>query len=205
MAATVSGATRPEALAREAPAGRPTAWWGMVLFIVTEATLFASLFVAYFYLRFRAAPEWPLGGIETPKLAKPLVMTALLLPSSLPVIWADRAIRKGQIARLRIGLATTIVMGLGFLALFASEYAEKLPKFTPRTNVYGSLFYAITGFHGFHVTVGLLILGWLLVGSLRGHYDERRHLRVQLGAMYWHFVDLIWVAIMLIIYIGPHL
>jgi heme/copper-type cytochrome/quinol oxidase subunit 3 len=205
MATAAREATRAEALAAEAPAGRPTAWWGMVLFITTEATLFASLFVAYFYLRFRAGTAWPLGGIEKPKLPIPFVMSALLLPSSLPMMWADRAIRRGKVAQLRLGLLTTIAMGLGFLYLFQVEYAEKLKEFTPRTNVYGSLFYTITGFHGIHVTVGLLILGWLLVASLRGHFDAQRHLRVQLGAMYWHFVDAIWVAIMLIIYIGPHL
>jgi len=201
---TVTRVTSPDALATEAPAGRPTAWWGMALFITTEATLFASLFLSYLYLRFMAAPNWPFGGIEKPSLFLPLIMTALLLPSSLPAIWADRAIRKGQVGRLRLGLLLTIGLGLGFIVALVVEYAEKLREFTPRTNVYGSLFFAITGFHGFHVLVGLFILAWLLAGSLAGHFDAERHLRVRLGTMYWHFVDAVWVVIMLIIYLGPH-
>ena len=204
MATLARRAASLQAMARETPAGRPTAWWGMVLFITTEATLFGALFVSYFYLRFRSAPEWPLARIEEPRLVKPAIMSALLLSSSAPMVWADHAIRRGQTTRLRLGLALTILLGLCFLGLQGWEYSEKLRQFTPQTNVYGSLFYAITGFHGVHVIVGLLILSWLLVASLRGRFDAHRHLRVRLGGMYWHFVDGIWVFIMLVVYLGPH-
>jgi heme/copper-type cytochrome/quinol oxidase subunit 3 len=198
-------ATTPPALTTEFPAGRSRGWWGMVLFVTTEATLFATLLGSYFYVRFQYGPQWPPPGIEKPELVKPLIMTAVLLPSSLPVIWAERGIRKGQRWRLRLGLLATLIMGSSFLALQATEYSMKLTKFTFTTNVYGSLFYLITGFHGTHVTVGLLMVGWLLAASLRGSFGSRRHERVRLTAIYWHFVDLVWVAILFTVYLSTRL
>ena len=195
----------PEALTREVPAGRQTGWWGMVLFITTEAAVFASLVASYFYLRFRATPEWPLGGIEQPTLRLPLIMSVILLSSSLPMHWADRGIRQGRVGRLRAGLAATFVLGAAFLALQGIEYAEKLREFTPRTNVYGSLFYAITGFHGLHVLVGLLMNLFIQVRAWLGHFGPDRHLHVAGVALYWHFVDAVWVVILLSLYLSPHL
>jgi heme/copper-type cytochrome/quinol oxidase subunit 3 len=197
-------ATEPQALATEMPSGRTTGWWGMVLFVTTEATLFATLLGSYFYIRFQSG-QWPPPGIEKPELKWPIVMTLLLLPSSLPVMWAERGIRKGQRWRLRLGLAITLVLGLGFLGVQAYEYHSNLEKYTFTTNTYGSLFYVITGFHGFHVTVGLLMVGWLLAAALRGSFGYRRHERVRLTAIYWHFVDLVWVAIFVCLYLSPRL
>ncbi|MFC0005571.1 cytochrome c oxidase subunit 3 [Micromonospora siamensis] len=199
-------ATSTEALTTELPVGRSTGWWGMVMFVVTEATLFACLLGSYFYLRFQYAGPWPPGDIGKPKLLVPLVMTAVLLPSSLPVVWAEHGIRKGQRWRLRAGLAATLVLGVTFLALQANEYAEKLREFTMTTNAYGSLFYLITGFHGLHVLVGLTMIGWLLAASLRGgSFGAHRHERVRNAAIYWHFVDAVWAAILFTIYLSPRL
>jgi heme/copper-type cytochrome/quinol oxidase subunit 3 len=177
----------------------------MVLFITTESTLFATLLGSYFYLRFQFGPQWPPPGVERPELVKPLIMTAVLVPSSLPVIWAERGIRKGQRWRLRLGLLATLMMGSTFLALQATEYAANLPKFTFTSNVYGSLFYFITSFHGTHVTVGLLMVLWLLVAALRGSFGSRHHERVRLTAIYWHFVDLVWVGILFTVYLSTRL
>jgi cytochrome c oxidase subunit III len=194
-----------EEVTAEVPAGRPTGWWGMVMFITTEATLFAALVASYFYLRFQSTPEWPLGGIKPPELPLPLVMSAILLSSSLPMAWADRGIRDGRVGRLRLGLAVTFLLGVTFLGLQSYEYTVKLEEFTPTTNAYGSLFYAITGFHGTHVLVGLLLILFVQVRAWLGHFGRGRHLHVQTTAMYWHFVDAVWVVIMLSLYIGPHL
>jgi heme/copper-type cytochrome/quinol oxidase subunit 3 len=202
----VAAATGAEALSTELPVGRSAGWWGMVMFVITDAALFACLLGSYFYLRFQYGPQWPPDGIEKPNLLTPLVMTALLLPSSLPMVWAERGIRRGQRWRLGSGLAATLVLGASFLTLQATEYAEKLQNFTITTDVYGSLFYAITGFHGLHVLVGLAMVGWLLAASLqRGGFGIHRHERLRNTAIYWHFVDAVWAAILFTIYLSPRL
>lgn len=202
---SLEAATRPGAAAVEQPAGRTTAWWGMVLLIATEAAFFAVLLASYFYLRFAGGGPWPPAGIEDPKLLKPLIMTGLLLTSSVPMIWADREIRRGHVGRTATGIVLAIVLGLAFLGLQGVEYAEKLRSFTMTTNAYGSLFYSITGFHGLHVLVGLLMMAFLLVGLVRGRYGAKRHLRVRLTAFYWHFVDAVWIFILSSLYLSPHL
>jgi heme/copper-type cytochrome/quinol oxidase subunit 3 len=204
--ATAAGAALSTAgLVTEEPVGRPTGWWGMVLFIATEGTLFATLFGSYFYLRFQSGPRWPPEGITRPELIMPLIMTAVLVPSSLPVLWAERGIRHGRRGQLRAGLLATLVMGSTFLFLQGMEYAELLREFTFTTNVYGSLFYVITTFHGSHVAVGLLMVCWLLAASARGGSGAHRYERVRIVALYWHFVDAVWVAILLIVYLSPRL
>ena len=202
---TAGSAISTAGFATEEPVGRSTGWWGMVLFITTEATLFAALLGSYFYLRFQYGPQWPPGGIEQPRLLRPLIMTAVLVPSSLPLLWAERGIRRGKRWQLRLGLLATLAMGLTFLTLQGVEYAEELRHFTFTTNVYGSLFYVITSFHGSHVTVGLLMVAWLFGASLRGGFGARRHEPVRLVALYWHFVDAVWVAILFTVYLSPRL
>ena len=183
---------------------RSTGWWGMVGLITTEATLFATLLVSYFYLRFQSTPEWPPDGIEAPTLAIPLVMTVLLLGSSVPMHWAETGIRKGKQGRLRAGLLIAFLMAAAFLSLMGVEYAEKLPEVTATTNAYGSLFYGITGFHGTHVLVGVLMNLWLQVRAYLGHFDETRHGHVQNITLYWHFVDIVWIFILLSLYVSPN-
>jgi hypothetical protein len=96
---------------------RAFGWWGMAWLIGTEATLFALLIASYFYLRFRNDPTWPPEGIATPELGLPLVMTAILWSSSIPVHVADRGIRVGDLGRLKAGLAAGFVLGGVFLAM----------------------------------------------------------------------------------------
>ncbi|GAA3423469.1 cytochrome c oxidase subunit 3 [Streptosporangium sandarakinum] len=187
------------------PSGRTPAWWGMVLFITTEATIFACLLGSYFYIRFSTAGPWPPGGIKDPELSKPLIMTVLLLSSSGPMVWADLAVRRGRTAQLRAGLAFTLALGTAFLGLQATEYATKLGEFVWSTNVYGSLFYVITGFHGLHVIVGLVMLVFVTIAALAGKLGSRHHERVRLVAFYWHFVDAVWITILFTIYLSPHL
>jgi heme/copper-type cytochrome/quinol oxidase subunit 3 len=185
--------------------GKPAGWWGMVFFITTEATLFALLIASYFYLRFQSGPTWPPGDIASPSLGLPLVMSAILLSSSLPMHLAETGIRKGNVARLKWGLALTFILGVTFLGLqLGVEYVQALREFDPTTNVYGSLFFTLTGFHGAHVLVGLLMNVWNQVRAWKGHYDDGAdHLHVETAAMYWHFVDVVWIFVLLTIYISP--
>jgi heme/copper-type cytochrome/quinol oxidase subunit 3 len=84
------------------------------------------------------------------------------------------------------------------------EWPEKLREFTPQTDSYGSLFFTLTGFHGMHVIVGLAMSVWVQVRAWRGAFDERRHVTVQNFAMYWHFVDTVWLFVLLTIYLSPN-
>lgn len=185
---------------------RSFGWWGMAWLIATEATLFGALIASYFYLRFTSGPVWPPDGIAKPTLELPLIMTAILWSSSIPVHFADAAIRKGKQMRFRVLSALGFVLGATFLAVqILVEYPEKLHEFTPQTNAYGSLFYALTGLHGTHVAVGLAFALWVQVRAWRGAFDEHRHVTVQNFTMYWHFVDAVWAAVLFTIYLTPHI
>jgi heme/copper-type cytochrome/quinol oxidase subunit 3 len=202
----VSGPPQREEIPHHVSGARSFGWWGMVWLIATEAMVFGSFLVSYFYIRFTSSPEWPPGDIPKPELALPLIMTAILWSSSIPVHLADRAIRKGNRTALKVGLALGFVLGAVFLALqIGIEYPEVLHEFTPRTNAYGSLFFGLTGLHGLHVLVGLLLSGWVQVRAWRGAFDEHRHVTVQNFAMYWHFVDAVWAMVLFTIYLSPHL
>ncbi|HCO02306.1 MAG TPA: heme-copper oxidase subunit III [Actinobacteria bacterium] len=184
--------------------GRAPGWWGMVFLIFTEGTFFAILLLSYFYLRFQHGPGWPPDGIKKPDLGLILVMTPILILSSIPMHIADSGIRKGKVGRLRFGLALTLVQGATFLVLQVVEYHTKLMEFTPKTDAYGSIFYTITGFHGIHVFVGLCLITWLLVYAFRGRWTEDNHVAVQNIALYWHFVDAVWLFILTSLYLSPH-
>jgi heme/copper-type cytochrome/quinol oxidase subunit 3 len=187
------------------PLSREPAWWGMLLLVATEAALFLLLLASYFFLRFNTPGHWPPAGVDQPKLLKSGIMTALLMTSSVPAYLAEQAIRRGNVARLKTMLGATLLLGSGFLALQAWEYSEKLAKLRPSDNAYGSIFYTITGLHGAHVIVGLLLLLWALILAWRGAYDAERHLAVQNVSLYWHFVHAVWLFVFASLYLSPRL
>jgi heme/copper-type cytochrome/quinol oxidase subunit 3 len=195
-----------ELLPNVASGPRSVSWWGMTLLIATEATLFALLIVSYWYLRFRNGPVWPPNGIEAPSLKLPLIMSAILWASSAPVHWADRGIRNGNQRRLRLGLLAGFLLGLTFLILqVAVEYPPALKMHPPSSGVYGTLFFSLTGLHGIHVLVGLLISVWVQARAWQGAFDRHRHVTVQNFAMYWHFVDTVWLFVLATVYLAPHI
>jgi heme/copper-type cytochrome/quinol oxidase subunit 3 len=199
--ATAEGSLPHHMAGPEAPA-----WWGMVMLIATEAMLFASLIASYFFLRFQSGPLWPPEGIVKPTLELPLIMTAILWSSSIPVHLAERAIKRGKVGMLKLWLALAFVIGAVFLGMQAGiEYPEKLKEFTPTTNSYGSLFFTITGFHGLHVLVGLVFNVWTQMRAWQGAFDAHRHVTVQNFTMYWHFVDVVWLFVLATIYVSPNL
>jgi cytochrome c oxidase subunit III len=197
--------TSPRALVTERPHSRGPGWWGMVLFVTTEATLFACLLASYFYVRFSDSTVWPPDGIEKPELKKALIMTGLLVSSSGPMIWADHAVRHNKFVQLRVGLCTTWLLGLVFLLVQSDEYLSNIKKFVWTKDAYASLFYTITGFHGFHVITGLIMVGFTIGGAFLGKFDGKRHQRIRLVGFYWHFIDIVWIFILSSLYLSPRL
>ena len=173
----------------------------MALVVATEATFFAFLLFAYFYLASMTVGPWPPDGAPDLKLALP--NTVILILSSGTIWWAEAGIKKGAQAQLRIGLAATLVLGIIFLALQALEYSHK--TFTPATDAYGSLFFTITGFHGAHVFAGLLMNVVIQIWAWLGHFTARRHLAVSNVVLYWHFVDVVWIVVFVSLYLTPRL
>jgi heme/copper-type cytochrome/quinol oxidase subunit 3 len=175
--------------------------FGMWLFITTEASLFVMLFFAYFYLS-RNVPLWPPD--TPPKLVMPLVMLVVLLASSAVLLWGERALQAGRQATARVSLAITVALGVLFLLIQASEYAEKWARLRPSTNAYGSIFYALTGIHGCHVALGICMLAY---AALLPDLDspEPPHRAMHNASLYWHFVDLVWVVIVAVVYVLPHI
>lgn len=178
-----------------------TAWWGMAFLILTEGSLFAYLFFSYFYLASQSTGPWPPTG--PPELLKASVNTLLLLSSSACAWWGERGIANGSARKLTIGLVLTIVFGIVFMAIQGSEWATR--PFAFSSNPYSSLYFVITGFHGAHVIAGLLMLGALLVWNLMGRFASGWHLEVSVGIVYWHFVDLVWLAVFAALYLSPRL
>ena len=176
-------------------------WWGMVLLIVTEASLFVYLLFSYFYLGSMARGPWPPPG--PPELRLALPNTAILLLSSGTMWWAESGIRRDGQGRLRLGLLLTLALGMVFLSIQMVEYRHS--AFTPATDAYGSLFFTITGFHSAHVAVGLLMLAVVGVRASLGHFSARRHLAVTNVSWYWHFVDVVWLAVFTSLYLSPRL
>jgi heme/copper-type cytochrome/quinol oxidase subunit 3 len=192
-----SAALQLERLGR--PRARSTGFWGMMLLIATEASLFAYLLFSYFYLGSMAKGPWPPEG--PPSLNLVLPNTILLLISSGTMYWAESGVKKGELARLRIGLLVTLALGVVFLIIQGIEYSNK--HITITTNAYGSLFFTITGFHGAHVAAGLIMIGVITLRAFLGHFNSRHHEAITNVSWYWHFVDLVWLSVFTSLYLIP--
>ncbi len=133
----------------------------------------------------------------------PLYNTLLLLTSSVTLTIAHHALRASKRGLLIFWLTVTVILGVWFLALQAQEYAEAYSHLglTLGTGVYGSTFFMLTGFHGFHVTLGAFILFIVLLRCMKGHFTPERHFVFEAGAWYWHFVDTVWVGLFIFVYI----
>lgn len=177
-------------------------WWGMIGLIVIESTVFGSLIASYFYLGM-GHEDWPPPGIKDPDLLLPTIGTAALLLSSVPMLWADRGIRRGELFPLRIGLLISLVLGLVFLGLKVVEYSDV--EYRWDSHAYGSIVWIIIGFHGTHVvalalkTVVVSALAWL------GFFTRERRLGVTTNGLYWHFVVIVWIPLYLVLYWSPRL
>jgi len=127
----------------------------------------------------------------------------VLWGSSVPIFWAEAAIKKGDLARLRAGLLISMVMGLAFLAYTVKDFNDL--HYGWRTNAYGSMFYVIVGLHTLHVIVGLLINGLVQIKAWQGKFTQDRHTTVEVFGLYWHFVDVVWIFVFFSLFVSPHL
>lgn len=180
---------------------RASGWWAMIFTVFTEASLFAYLLFSYYYLAVQphAPGTFPEGG--QPELLIASVNTAILLTSSVAVAWAQLGIERNNKWRLAVGLGLGTILGIVFLAVQWKEWADK--PFGLSSTPYSSLYYVITGFHMAHVVVGVLMLAALTLWSAMGYFNSRRFAHIHIGALYWHFVDAVWIAVFFTFYITP--
>jgi heme/copper-type cytochrome/quinol oxidase subunit 3 len=181
---------------------KSSGWYGVWTLVLTEAAIFAYLLFSYFYLASQANGDWPLGGLPSLALAAP--NTLVLLASSAALIWAERSgARRGRRAQLLTGLGVALALGVVFVVVQLREWHGK--SFSMHSGTYGSSYFMVTGFHLAHVIVGLLLLLALFVWALKGYFDSRRHAPLTIGAIYWHFVDVVWLIVFTALYLVPHL
>jgi cytochrome c oxidase subunit 3 len=175
--------------------------WGMIAFLGSEIATFGAVFMYYFFIR---AGTWPPG--ELPQLTGSLVIinTAILVASSLTLHWAHVAIRNEERRRFLLGLLATLVLGVVFIGGQVYEYYEFIvhSNFTVTSGVFGSAFFGLTGLHGLHVSLGGALLAVVTVRALAGQYSAERHVSVSTVSMYWHFVDVIWIFLVVVLYVG---
>lgn len=204
---------------------------GMSWFIVSEVMFFMAFFGALFYGRVIAMewlggasnnamtfailwpdfePVWPLvktpGGIETqamPAWGLPAINTAILLISSVTLHFAHTGLEQNKRGQLKGMLFLTLVLGVIFLCLQGYEYVHAYRDLGLRldSGFYGNTFYLLTGFHGLHVTLGALILFFVFLRVLKGHFTPEKHFAFQAGAWYWHFVDVVWLCLFVFVYV----
>lgn len=168
--------------------------------IVTEGMLFVCMFGAYYYLgtnKVRWADNLP------PSLKYPFILLAILIGSSVVLEWGKRQVERRNFGAGRLALRITVFMGLVFLALQAFEYVDHWKTLAPFSNSYGSIFYAITTLHAAHVIAGLLLLAYVGVLPRFGETRNTPHRAYATVCMYWHFVDVVWVWVVLLLYVIP--
>jgi len=177
--------------------------YGMILFIVSEVMFFFAFFWAFFHASI--APTVDIGGVWPPKGIEvlnpweiPLLNTLILLSSGASVTWAHHAIIAGDRRQAIYGLIITLVLAIVFTCLQALEYLEA--SFTISDSIYGSTFYLATGFHGFHVIIGTIFLSVCLARLINFEFTKNHHLGFECAALYWHFVDVVWLFLFVSIY-----
>ncbi len=174
---------------------------GIYIFIASEVMLFGSFFTAYFFARVIVPNEkWPPEPFELPVYLA-LLNTIILMTSSVTMHWALQSIKRNYRAGLIAGLALTFLLGLTFLLIQIREYTRI--GFAPKDLAFGSTFFGLTGLHGAHVFVGLNLLAYALIRSVRGHYgpEAHKHLGVEIPGIYWHFVDVMWIVVYTTVYV----
>ena len=174
---------------------KPSGWWGIAVFVATEATLFGTIIGTYFYLRFKT-PQWPPAGVPDPKVLVPLLLTAALVATSVPVQVAYAAARVDRVVFARLALLVAVAVQSGYLGFQVHLFLADLDKFPPDRTAYASVYFTLIGAHHLHVLLGILLELWLLF-RLVGGLTNYRLVALQATAFYWHFVNVLAVAVVL--------
>jgi cytochrome c oxidase subunit 3 len=173
--------------------------FGVLVFLCAESMLFMGLFVAYVTFRLVAA-EWPPTGTPELEVLLPGINSIILISSSFVIHKADTAVKQNNTSGVTTWFAVTIVMGTIFLLGQGYEYANL--EFGLRDNIFASTFYVLTGFHGLHVFVGLLLMAAVLWRNRDPqHYSSENHFGIEAVELYWHFVDVIWIILFILLYL----
>ncbi len=181
--------------------GMGTARWGMIAFLSSEVAFFCTLIVTYLSLsgQDRVGPT----PREALSLGLVLITTTCLLSSSLTIHLAEGALHRGNAAAFAGLWGLTIALGAAFLAGTGYEWGNLIVEhdLTISRNLFGTTFYTLVGFHGLHVTIGLIALIVVLLLGLRGEVSAENGIAAQMVSWYWHFVDAVWVAVFTVVYV----
>ena len=174
----------------------------MWLFLGSELLLFAGLFALYTAYRAEYPREFA-AGIEHDALALGSTNTVVLIVSSFTVATAVHCVRIDRRRASMIALVATLLLGTTFLVLKGVEYSQHFAEgFFPGTNLFFTLYFFMTGLHALHMVAGLIVMGWLTVRLARRHMDPAYHPELELGALYWHLVDSIWIFLWPLFYLA---
>jgi len=176
---------------------------GIILFIISEICFFTAFFWAFFHRSLTPSIEigcsWPpIGIITINPIGVPLLNTIVLLSSGLTVTWAHHCLISKIRIKTILALSITIILGIYFTFLQTIEYIQL--SFTIADSVYGSTFFITTGFHGIHVIIGTLFLLVRLIRTIKSHFSNNHHVGFEAAAWYWHFVDVVWICLYILIY-----
>jgi len=200
--------------------------WSMSWFIFSEVMFFGAFFGALFYARVVSMPwlgdldhkilwpdfaaHWgntgPAGVVDGFRIMGPFpiptINTALLLTSGVTLTIAHHALRAGHRHKTAVWLAATILLGAVFMGFQVYEYMHAYQDLNLKltSGIYGSTFFMLTGFHGFHVTMGAIMLSVILYRVMKGHFTPEQHFGFEGAAWYWHFVDVVWLGLYVVVY-----
>ena len=177
-------------------AAKPNGWWGMVVFVATEVTLFATMIGSYYDLRFRT-PQWPPPGVPDPKLTLPLILMGALAATSIPVQLGSTFATRGRARPAQLLFLVAIAVQAAYLGLQIHLFADDLAKFSPQGSAYGSIYITLLGTHHLHVLVGILLELWLVLRLFTGA-TRYRGVGSQATAVYWHAVNVLAIAVTLV-------
>ena len=185
------------AAVRTAPRETSPIRFGTILFLASELLFFGGLFAAYFTLRSETAP-WPPAGVEL-STGLSAFATVLLALSSFTFVAGIRAARAGRLAGLRRWVLLTIALGVAFLGIQLYDWFHV--SFAVSSDAYGTMYFAMTGFHGLHVIAGVLLMIVLLGRSAQGAYERGNLDGPEAIEYYWHFVDVVWIGLFATIFL----